>query len=96
MDLLYFMGFEHLQDAVNSLEQEINETQKKYEETSKLTEDRLNQAMDAESKIIDLKIDMQRSYDDTLIVFYKCYFFGKLIIILFQGRCKGLMIILFF
>ncbi|KAI7740045.1 hypothetical protein M8C21_006221, partial [Ambrosia artemisiifolia] len=50
---------EKLKDAVSSLELEISETQKKYEETSKLSEDRLKEAMDAEAKIIDLKIDMQ-------------------------------------
>ncbi|KAK1426383.1 hypothetical protein QVD17_15054 [Tagetes erecta] len=49
-----------LKDVVNSLEMEMNETQKKYEEeTSKLNEERLKEAMDAEAKIIDLKIDMQ-------------------------------------
>ncbi|KAJ0510529.1 putative myosin ATPase [Helianthus annuus] len=50
---------EKLKGVVNSLESEINETQKKYEETSKLSEDRLKEAMDAEAKIIDLKLDMQ-------------------------------------
>lgn len=55
--------FEHSQDVVNSLELEMNETQKKYEEeTSKLNEEKLKEAMDAEAKIIDLKIDMQRLY----------------------------------
>nr|GFC69934.1 myosin XI A [Tanacetum cinerariifolium] len=46
-------------DTVSSLEQENSEIQKKFEETSKLSEDRLKEAMDAESKIIDLKLDMQ-------------------------------------
>ncbi|XP_071718408.1 myosin-14-like [Rutidosis leptorrhynchoides] len=50
---------EKLKDVVKSLEQENSETQKKYEETSKLSEDRLKEAMDAESKIIELKLDMQ-------------------------------------
>ncbi|KAK9068732.1 hypothetical protein SSX86_012847 [Deinandra increscens subsp. villosa] len=50
---------EKLKDVVNSMELEINETQKKYEETSKLSEDRLKEAVEAEAKIIDLKIDMQ-------------------------------------
>lgn len=51
-----------MQDAVSSLELETSETQKKYEETSKLSEERLKEAMDAEAKIIDLKLDMQRLY----------------------------------
>ncbi|KAD3337017.1 hypothetical protein E3N88_32537 [Mikania micrantha] len=51
---------EKLKDVVNSLKMETNEIQQKYEETSKLSEDRLKEAMDAEAKIIELKIDMQR------------------------------------
>ncbi|XP_076898551.1 myosin-7-like [Bidens hawaiensis] len=50
---------EKLKDVVSSLELETSETQKKYEETSKLSEERLKEAMDAEAKIIDLKLDMQ-------------------------------------
>lgn len=49
-----------LQALVSSLEKRIDETEKKYEETSKLSEDRLRQALEAESKIIQLKTDMQR------------------------------------
>ncbi|GMI96153.1 myosin XI B, ARABIDOPSIS THALIANA MYOSIN XI B, MYOSIN XI-8, MYOSIN XI B [Hibiscus trionum] len=45
---------------VSSLEQEIIETERKYEETHKLSEERLKQATEAESKIIELKIEMQR------------------------------------
>ncbi|CAH9071987.1 unnamed protein product [Cuscuta europaea] len=49
-----------LKALVSSLEKKINETVKKYKETTKLGEERLKQVMDAESKIIELKIDMQR------------------------------------
>ena len=45
---------------VSSLEKRIDETEKNYEETSKLSEERLKQALDAESKIIELKTAMQR------------------------------------
>ncbi|GAB2218341.1 hypothetical protein Droror1_Dr00001561 [Drosera rotundifolia] len=45
---------------VSSLEQKIDETEKKFEETSKLSEERLKQALDAESKITQLKTNMQR------------------------------------
>jgi len=45
---------------VSSLEKRIDETEKKYEETSKLSEEHLKQALDAESKIIELKTAMQR------------------------------------
>ena len=48
------------QDLVSSLEKKIDETQRKYEETNKISEERLKQALDAESKIIQLKTDMQR------------------------------------
>ncbi|XP_009624015.1 myosin-6 isoform X2 [Nicotiana tomentosiformis] len=51
---------EQLKVLVNSLEKKIDETEKKYEETSKLSEERLKQALDAEAKIIELKISMQR------------------------------------
>ncbi|KAL2463236.1 Myosin-6 [Forsythia ovata] len=51
---------EKLKALVSSLEKKIDETEKKYEETSKLSEDRLRQALKAESKIIQLKTDMQR------------------------------------
>lgn len=45
----------------------IDETEKKFEETSKLSEERLKQALDAESRMIKLKTDMQRSF--------KCYLY---------------------
>ncbi|PIN14470.1 Myosin class V heavy chain [Handroanthus impetiginosus] len=51
---------EKLKLLVSSLEKKIDETEKKYEETSKLSEDRLKQALEAESKIIQLKTEMQR------------------------------------
>lgn len=47
---------------VSSLEQKIDETEKKYEETNKISEDRFNQALEAESKITDMRIAMQRLY----------------------------------
>lgn len=45
---------------VSSLEKKIGETETKYEETNKLSEERLKQAMEAESKIVQLKTTMQR------------------------------------
>ncbi|KAM7521771.1 hypothetical protein LguiA_011673 [Lonicera macranthoides] len=51
---------EKLKTLVSSLELKIDETEKKYEKTSKLSEERLKQALEAESKIIQLKTDMQR------------------------------------
>uniref|UniRef100_A0A7N0SYH6 Uncharacterized protein n=1 Tax=Kalanchoe fedtschenkoi TaxID=63787 RepID=A0A7N0SYH6_KALFE len=46
---------EKLKALVASLEQKINETEKKYEVTKKISEERLKQAVDAESLIIKLK-----------------------------------------
>ncbi|KAI5680025.1 hypothetical protein M9H77_01252 [Catharanthus roseus] len=51
---------EKLKALVSSLEQKIDETEKKYEETSKLSDVRLKQAMEAETKIVQLKTAMQR------------------------------------
>ncbi|KAH0739823.1 hypothetical protein KY290_038528 [Solanum tuberosum] len=51
---------EQLKVLVNSLEKKIDETEKKYEETSKISEERLKQVLDAEAKIIELKLNMQR------------------------------------
>lgn len=45
---------------VSSLEVKIGETEKKYEETSKLSEERLKQALEAESKLVQLKTAMHR------------------------------------
>ncbi|KAL8143036.1 hypothetical protein V2J09_016068 [Rumex salicifolius] len=49
-----------LKALVNSLEQKIDETERKYEEANKLGEERMKQVLDAESKIIKLKVAMQR------------------------------------
>jgi myosin-5 len=49
-----------MQAMVSSLEIKIDETEKKYEEASKISEERLKQALDAETKIIQLKTAMQR------------------------------------
>ena len=49
-----------LQTLVSSLEKKIDDTEKKYQETSKISEDRLKQAMDAETKIVDLNMAMLR------------------------------------
>ncbi|KAK8983763.1 hypothetical protein V6N11_009549 [Hibiscus sabdariffa] len=51
---------EQLKAMVSSLEQKINETERKYEESNKLSEERLKQATEAESKIIELKVEVQR------------------------------------
>ncbi|CAA0818666.1 Myosin-8 [Striga hermonthica] len=51
---------EKLKSLVSSLEKKIDETEKKYEKTNKLSEDRLKQALESESKIIQLKTAMQR------------------------------------
>lgn len=49
-----------VQNMVSSLETKIVETEKKFEETTKLSEERLKQAMDAESIIVKLKTSMHR------------------------------------
>ncbi|WVZ73148.1 hypothetical protein U9M48_021492 [Paspalum notatum var. saurae] len=49
-----------LKTLVSSLEQKIDDTEKKYQETSKISEERLKQAMDAETKIVDLNMAMLR------------------------------------
>lgn len=72
------MVSEHLQEKVSTLEQEISETQTKLEETTKLREDRLKEAMEAENRIIDIKIDMQRFYSDIIYVFQVFYYNRKL------------------
>ncbi|XP_062018762.1 myosin-6 [Rosa rugosa] len=51
---------EKLKALVNSLEKKIDETEKKYVEANKISEERLKQALDAESKILQLKTTMQR------------------------------------
>lgn len=47
---------------VSSLEKKIDETEKRYEKTHRLSEDRLKQAVEAETKIIQLKTAMQRFF----------------------------------
>uniref|UniRef100_A0A7N0TP54 Myosin-6-like n=1 Tax=Kalanchoe fedtschenkoi TaxID=63787 RepID=A0A7N0TP54_KALFE len=54
---------EKLKALVGSLEKKIDETEKKFEDAKKISEERLNQAVDAESKIIELKKTMQRLED---------------------------------
>ncbi|XP_027362425.1 myosin-10-like [Abrus precatorius] len=51
---------EHLKDQVNSLERKIDETERKYEECNRLSEERMNQIIETESKIIDIKTNMQK------------------------------------
>ncbi|MED6185847.1 hypothetical protein PIB30_060943 [Stylosanthes scabra] len=51
---------ELLMNQVSSLEKKIDETERKYEECSKLSEERMNQIIETESKIIELKTSMQR------------------------------------
>ena len=50
----------NLQALVCSLEKKVDETERRYEETKNVSEERLKQALEAESKIIQLKTDMQR------------------------------------
>ncbi|KAI4326405.1 hypothetical protein MLD38_031725 [Melastoma candidum] len=50
---------EKLKELVNSLEKKLEDTETKFEETRNISEERLKQATDAESKIIQLKTDMQ-------------------------------------
>ena len=49
-----------MQALVSSLESKIDETERKFEESNRLSEERLKQATEAESKIIELKTAMQR------------------------------------
>ncbi|XP_020213120.1 myosin-6 [Cajanus cajan] len=51
---------EKLKNMVSSLEKKIDETEKRYEEANRIGEERLKQALDAESKVIQLKTAMQR------------------------------------
>ena len=56
---LKFTVFFFPQDLVDLLEKKVQETEKKYEEASKLCEERLQQVVDAETKLIGLKTSMQ-------------------------------------
>ncbi|KAE8685054.1 Myosin-11 [Hibiscus syriacus] len=49
---------EKLKAMVSSLEKKIGETEEKFEETNKISEERLKQALEAESKIVQLKTVM--------------------------------------
>ncbi|XP_057470098.1 myosin-8-like [Actinidia eriantha] len=51
---------ERLKALVSSLEKKVDETERRYEERKNISEERLKQALEAESKIIQLKTDMQR------------------------------------
>ncbi|XP_019462244.1 PREDICTED: myosin-6-like isoform X3 [Lupinus angustifolius] len=51
---------EHFKDLVNSLEKKIDETERKYQESNKLSDDRMTQIMETETRMIDLKTSMQR------------------------------------
>lgn len=53
-------SYDSPQAMVSSLEKKIDEAERKYEETNRLSEERLKQALDAETKIIELKTAMQR------------------------------------
>ena len=50
----------HIQGMVSSPEMKIDETENKLQETTKISEDRLKQALAAESKLVKLKTAMQR------------------------------------
>lgn len=62
---------------VNSLEKKIDETEKKYEEANRVSEERLKQASEAETKIIQLKTAMQRflPFGFSFFNFILCSFF---------------------
>lgn len=49
-----------MQGTVSSLEQKVDEIEKKYEESNKLSEERLKQATEAEERIIEMKLTVQR------------------------------------
>ncbi|CAH2046544.1 unnamed protein product [Thlaspi arvense] len=51
---------EKLKGMVSSLELRIGETEQKLQETTKISQDRLKQALEAESKLVKLKTAMQR------------------------------------
>ncbi|CAJ1932955.1 unnamed protein product [Sphenostylis stenocarpa] len=49
-----------MRGQVNSLERKIDETEMKYEECNRLSEERMNQIIETESKMIEIKTNMQR------------------------------------
>jgi len=66
---------------VSSLEEKIGETEKRYEEANKISEERLKQTLDAESKIIQLKTAMQRYCSGSNLLWYlylNYYYFQSL------------------
>lgn len=52
--------FFFMQGMVSSLEIKIDETAKELQETARISQDRLKQALEAESKVAKLKTAMQR------------------------------------
>lgn len=58
VDILYIACL--MQGMVSSLETKIDETAKELQETSRISQDRLKQALEAESKVVKLKNAMQR------------------------------------
>ncbi|KAK4750895.1 hypothetical protein SAY87_004377 [Trapa incisa] len=51
---------EKLKALVNSLERKLDDTENKYDEMKKISEERLKQVLEAESKVEKMKSDMQR------------------------------------
>ncbi|QCD89251.1 DNA topoisomerase III [Vigna unguiculata] len=51
---------EQLKGQVNSLEIKIDETERKYEECNRISEERMSQIIETESKMIEIKTNMQR------------------------------------
>lgn len=70
---------------VSSLEIKISETEKKYEETNKISEERLKEALEAESKIIQLKTSMQRFCIKELQL---VSVFDRLVVVIFLIVCR--------
>lgn len=73
-----------LQVLVSSLEKKIDETEKKYEETSKISEERLKQALDAEAKIIELKLNMQRLKSFSYMAWFLQQLWPLILFVLFK------------
>ncbi|MED6196572.1 CBL-interacting serine/threonine-protein kinase 3 [Stylosanthes scabra] len=53
--LWFFTATKSFSNLVNLLEKKIDETEKRYEESSRVGEERLKRALDAESKVIQLR-----------------------------------------
>lgn len=68
-----------IQGMVSSLEIKIDETAKELQETTKISQDRLKQALEAESKVVKLKNAMQRYR------FHKPYQLALKVIFLFNS-----------